>query len=193
MSERSERWLPVPNYEGIYEVSDRGRVRSLDRMVHRSDGWSRFQQGRERVLWVGPDGRRSVILSRGGVNRHYAVSVLVLTAFVSPRPEGMEVCHNDGDASNDWVGNLRWGTSSANKFDIVRHGNHHCRNKETCPRGHLLQPPNCVPSRLRVGHRVCRACACARAAAQRARRRGLEINLEEEAMRQFIRITSTAS
>ena len=47
--------------------------------------------------------------------------LLVLEAHVSPRPVGLEGCHNDGDPTNNVVGNLRWDTHSANLLDIARH------------------------------------------------------------------------
>jgi len=54
------------------------------------------------------------------------VAHLVLTAFVGPRPEGMECCHNDGDETNDHADNLRWDTHSANLLDRRRHGTAPC-------------------------------------------------------------------
>ena len=47
---------------------------------------------------------------------------LVALAWIGPQPEGMEVCHNDGDSSNSHVDNLRWDTHRENMLDGVRHG-----------------------------------------------------------------------
>ena len=47
---------------------------------------------------------------------------LVALAWIGPQPEGMEVCHDDGDPTNNHVSNLRWDTHQANASDMVRHG-----------------------------------------------------------------------
>lgn len=54
----------------------------------------------------------------------FKVAVLVLLAFVGPRPKGMECCHNDGDPENNSLDNLRWDTHSSNVYDAIRHGTH---------------------------------------------------------------------
>lgn len=63
-------------------------------------------------MWVG----------RGRAHRQIGVHVLVLEAFVGPRPDGMEGCHNDGDPSNNRLSNLRWDTPLANWSDRRKHG-----------------------------------------------------------------------
>lgn len=47
---------------------------------------------------------------------------LVAEAFIGPRPEGLETCHNDGDPTNNHVGNLRYATHAENAADMVKHG-----------------------------------------------------------------------
>jgi hypothetical protein len=51
-----------------------------------------------------------------------SIHSLVLEAFVGPCPEGMECCHNDGNAKNNNLCNLRWDTYSNNQLDSVKHG-----------------------------------------------------------------------
>lgn len=115
-----EEWRPIAGYEGFYEVSSRGRVRSLDRTFTRSDG--RRQGRRGRILSPTPSGRGypSVQL-RYGVRR--AVHVLVCTAFHGLRPgDEYEVAHENGVPTDNRVENLRWATRSENQSDSVRHG-----------------------------------------------------------------------
>ena len=153
-----ERWLPVVGYEGYYEVSDLGNVRSLPRTIRISDGFRRL---RGRVLRPGINpktGRRVVVLRGGGPRQTHTIYPLVLEAFVGPRPPGMEACHNNGDHTDDRLINLRWGTSSANTYDSVRHGTHNNARKTHCKRGHLLAEPNLVLSVLAEGRRSCLAC-----------------------------------
>lgn len=105
----------------------------------------------------GANGHMQVSLSRP----HKVVYVhrLVLIAFVGPPPDGMEVCHNDGDPTNNVLSNLRWDTRTGNMRDAVDHRTHVNARKSHCKRGHLLREPNLIPSvTKRSGHRGCLAC-----------------------------------
>lgn len=120
-----EAWKPVVGYEGAYEVSTLGRVRSLDRLMtvaHR--GGKYVKPGRVLVpkLSTHKPARHTVELYRAGKGRWFSVHRLVLEAFVGPCPEGMVACHNDGDPANNALVNLRWDTQKANAADSVRHG-----------------------------------------------------------------------
>lgn len=123
-----EGWLPIPGYEGAYEVSNLGNVRSLSRVevyervdqysgrvltVKRSHKGKALRPGRSRC------GHVSVSLGR---NNSILVHVLVLETFAGKRPEGMECLHRDGRPDNNRLENLRWGTRSENLHDAVRHG-----------------------------------------------------------------------
>lgn len=155
----TEKWLPVVGYEGVYDVSDQGRVRSLDR----TDARGHRVRGRMLKLVsqseTGPDSRRTVSIHWGGVQRTRLVHHLALEAFVGPRPDGTEACHGDGDAGNNALTNLRWDTHGANELDKIRHGTHNNKRKTHCPRGHMLSAPNIVPGVHSQGYRKCRACS----------------------------------
>jgi hypothetical protein len=119
-----ERWLPVVGYEGLYEVSDFGRVRSLDRLLWRPATSTRsghYANLSGRIL------RPSFNQGRPGVNlcgdqRIFAlVHSLVMRAFVGPRPKNLEVAHWDGDPSNNRLKNLRYASSKENSADAIRH------------------------------------------------------------------------
>jgi hypothetical protein len=115
----NEEWKTIRGYEGFYEVSDLGRVRSLDRTD--CGGYKR----RGRVLKPGTKahGHKFLILcGRDGSKRNRHIHDLVLTTFVGDRPEGMEGCHGDGDAGNNRLDNLRWDTHVRNVRDTVKHG-----------------------------------------------------------------------
>lgn len=122
-----ERWRPVVGWEDLYEVSDRGRVRSLDRWVPHGVGM-RFHAGR--ILKPAPHnaGYPKVNLCRGkdgGYRRKCAyVHRLVLEAFEGPCPPGMEACHGPGGPDdNRWPeSGLHWGTLEENGHDKVRDG-----------------------------------------------------------------------
>lgn len=158
-----EKWLPVVGYEGLYEVSDRGAVRGIDR--HDSRGYK--VQGQLLSQALKPNGRLQVTLSRDGRSNSYLVHRLVARAFHGAPPPGTEVCHGDGNPVNNYAENLRWGTGSENKLDTVRHGTHAEARRTSCLRAHPLVVPNLSPAHAARGNRDCRACARARTAAKR--------------------------
>lgn len=111
----SENWKPVVGYEGLYEVSDLGRIARL------------LLSGQRRVLRPISDGsgRQQVSLCRKAIRRARRIHHLVLEAFVGECPVGMVCCHGDGNASNNQLENLRWDTQKANCADAARHGTQH--------------------------------------------------------------------
>lgn len=168
MKRSNEQWLPVVGWEGHYEVSDHGRVRSVHREIQFRDGrvYTYGAQIRSLTPQV-PYGHLSVGLKRNSSRVTVRVHRLVLEAFVGPCPPGMEACHNDGDTSNNSLPNLRWDTSSANKQDMIRHGTNYMLNLTHCPYGHPLDAPNVMAYAARDGRRGCLACSRARAHIQR--------------------------
>lgn len=181
MSDAIEQWRPVPGFEGRYEVSDHGQVRSLDQRVRHGRGaTTRLHRGRILSPSSASDGRRRVILYGVAPRATCLVSVLVLKAFVGSAPPGHECCHYDGDASNDRLTNLSWGTRSRNILDRVRHGTHNMASRSHCPRGHLLAEPNLTAFSLRDGSRICLACNRARACKQHADKLGEPLDFVAE-------------
>lgn len=153
----TERWLPVVGWEGFYEVSDRGRVRSVDRTVTYKDG--RVRRYPSTVLAVGHHGigHEHVLLCRSSDSRATRqVHLLVLAAFGPPQHEGTECLHTDGDPKNNSITNMRWGTRSENNNDRVRHGRDRNTNKTHCPKGHPFAGDNLI--RRKTGRRDCRQC-----------------------------------
>lgn len=166
-----ERWLPIPGWEGYYEVSDLGRVRSLDREITCKNGVVKRYRGR--VLSPGDDGTRLLVgLYRPGRHETRKVHQLVLEAFVGPRPDGLEGCHADDDHTNNRLSNLRWDDRIANMADSLRNGTNNRSRRTHCPRGHSLMPPNLVPSERKRG-RKCLACCRAHSMAQTRAREGV--------------------
>ena len=150
----NEMWKPIPGYEGLYEVSDHGTVRSLDRQLP-WNGTSRFFSGRILSPVATDFGHLVVGLYKDGKSSHARVHRLVMLAFVGLCPEGEEVCHYDGDPANNRLSNLRYDTRSGNFLDSVRHGTHRNTRKTHCPRGHEYTAAN---TRMEQGRRRCRTC-----------------------------------
>lgn len=161
-------WRDIPKWPG-YQASDEGQVRSVDRLVTCANGQVRRYRGRQlKITRTGRDGRPGVMMCDATTKTQAKcqVGVLVLEAFVGPRPSpDHEACHDDGDPWHNAPGNLRWDTRASNADDRVRHGKDHHAVRERCPCRHLLKRPNLVEAQLRRnGTRACRACSQARAA-----------------------------
>jgi hypothetical protein len=103
----TELWQPVVGYEGLYEVSDQGRVRR--------DGSIRKPCRAGNGYWM-------VTLSKDGSTKTFSVHGLVLTVFVGPRPKGKQCRHGDGNRANNALSNLSWGTRLENAADKELHG-----------------------------------------------------------------------
>lgn len=127
------RWRPVPGYEGLYEVSDRGQVRSLDRVAahgSRAGGRAGTMALRGKILALAPhrSGHVAVHLSRDGVVETVQVHRLVLEAFAGACPDGQETLHGSGGpADNRWPENIRYGTRSKNTIERHIYGGMHAK------------------------------------------------------------------
>lgn len=152
-----EQWRPVVGWEGLYEVSDRGRVRSLPRIVYAGPVVGQRQAvGGIRTLVQSKRGHLVVALCRDGNDHRRYVHHLVLEAFVGLRPPGTECCHRNDIKTDNRLENLRWDTSSANMQDRVRNGIHPMSRKTHCKNGHAFDEANTGINYR--GARWCRQC-----------------------------------
>jgi hypothetical protein len=110
-----------------------------------------------RKLAIDTEGRPSVTLMAPGRKLQFRkVHQLLAEAFLGPRPEGMEVCHGDGNLMNCTLENLRYDTRGGNERDKRLHGTHHNSVKTHCPWDHEYTPENTYIDRK--GSRNCRTC-----------------------------------
>lgn len=121
-----EEWRPVVGFEGWYEVSDQGRVRSLDRQIRIAGRWGpevRTYAGKVlRQSWMGTSRYLGVTLSRNGKIETHPVHRLVLEAFAGARPDGYEARHLNCENSDNRASNLVWGSRSDNREDSRQNG-----------------------------------------------------------------------
>lgn len=123
----TEVWKDIPGYEGWYQVSNLGRVRSLDRVIEQ---WSRYGHTIHRDIkgqFLTPTdngyGYMIVGLATNQIRRNYYVHQLVAEAFI-PNPEGKsEVNHKDYDKTNNAASNLEWVT----RLENVHYSQHRMR------------------------------------------------------------------
>jgi hypothetical protein len=124
-----EIWKQIPGYEGYYEASHLGRIRSVDRIITvQTTRWGAPRLIEKRLRGqiiqpvIGPHGYYQLVLCVDGVEHTELVHDLVLTTFIGPRPDGMDACHGPGGSLDNFIG-LSWGSKSKNnKEDKHRDG-----------------------------------------------------------------------
>lgn len=108
-----EEWREIEGYEGLYQVSNLGRVKSLFRVVIRSNG--KPNTVNEKILKYGMNrGYCAVVLCKNGKRKMYKVHRLVAMAFLSNPHNLPEVNHKDENKKNNCVDNLEWCTPKYN-------------------------------------------------------------------------------
>lgn len=145
----TEVWKPIPGWEGHYEASTHGRVRSVKR-----PNSPRILKERENK-----NGYLEVTLSDRSRQRWVTTHVLVLETFKGFRQDGEETRHLDGTRKNNHISNLEWSSHTVNMRDRLKHGTHPQLNKTHCPRGHEHTLANNVKGNAKRGKRSCLACA----------------------------------
>lgn len=110
----TEGWRAVQGYEGLYEVSDLGRVRSLERDAYRRDGARLRLKAAMKKLTVNGAGYVHVRLTKQGASSNVLVHRMVAEAFI-PNPDGLPfVNHIDLDTTRNLAANLEWLTHKSN-------------------------------------------------------------------------------
>lgn len=130
-----ERWRPIVGWEGLYDVSDRGRVRS-----YKKSGTSAVQKTPNmRKLLIGNHGYLSVNLSHNGYTKRYQVHRLVYRAFIGTIDDDKYIHHRDHDRTNAQLDNLEQVTPSQNLHYAVEAGKPLARKGENNGRSILTE------------------------------------------------------
>lgn len=140
-----EVWKDIKDYEGYYQVSNLGNIKSLDRYV---DHYCRFngkitpmlRKGRPRKIGSSPNGYSVICLRKlGNHPSHRSVHRVVCEAFI-PNPSNLpQINHIDGNKKNNIVSNLEWCTPSENQFHAIRNGLTSSKIGESAPRAKLKE------------------------------------------------------
>ena len=137
-----EIWKPVNNFEGFYEVSNYGRVRSIERVVEHRRYGKMLVNAKLLKPWDNMHGYCNVNLIKDGERKVCKVHRLVAEAFI-PNPENKyAINHKDGDKKNNHYLNLEWCTKSENELHkcrvLGRYGGGP-RRKERCKDGRIQE------------------------------------------------------
>ena len=96
----TEIWKDIPGYEGLYQVSNLGQVRTLN--------YRKSRKPKILLCEVDPKGYKRIQLSKGGKGTHYLIHRLVAICFIE-NPENLPIInHKDEDPSNNRIDNLEW-------------------------------------------------------------------------------------
>lgn len=169
----SEEWRDVVGWEGFYEVSNLGEVRSVSGIrVNPHTSRSYRVTGKILIGRVNRGGYRQVLLAHSQNVFTRTVHKLVAEAFL-PNPNNHPmVLHGPNGKLDNSTGNLRWGTAAENAADSVQDGTHPEARKTHCPHGHPYDKRNTL---MNSGHRKCRQCVRTRSATRYWKLRNEEI------------------
>ncbi len=146
-----EIWKPIKNWENIYEISNTGKIRSVERTITAINGrsnkpFNRIYPSKIRVQRMQKDGYMEVNLSVNQKSKLIRIHRLVAEAFIANPKDKPQVNHIDGNKTNNHVSNLEWNTQSENQI-------HAYKTK--------LQIPNLGPAKLNIDEcsEICEAYA----------------------------------
>lgn len=124
-----EEWKDVVGFEGLYQVSNFGRVKTLGRIAEIRNRWggAMLRKHRSKIMKLGSVNNPhrhyvTVGLRKNGAVTTYEVHRLVAAAFIGPMPKGECTCHKNGNSKDNRAENLRYDTQKANIEDKKLHG-----------------------------------------------------------------------
>lgn len=122
MNQEIEIWKDVRGYEGVYQVSNLGKIRSIDRLCVDVNGKNRRMKGREILQAINTVGYKKVTLSANGESVNFLVHRIVAEAFIENSQNKRTVNHIDGNKHNNNALNLEWMSHSENERHAMNIG-----------------------------------------------------------------------
>ncbi len=129
-----EVWLPVPDYDGLYSVSNLGRVRKEEHTVYYGDHRD-FRKEPQKIKKQQLSSNKKYLfttLSKDKKTIHVGVHRIMAWAFFGEQKEGIEVRHKNGNSLDNRIENLCYGTKSDNMKDAIKHGTFQMSEWHSC-------------------------------------------------------------
>lgn len=117
-----ETWVDIKGFEKRYQISSRGRIRSLDRIVKNYPNGTRFMKGKILKPMIMNTGYPYVQALIDGVRKNLMIHRLVALAFIPNLQNKPHLNHKDGNKENPSIGNLEWCTHQENMHHAFRTG-----------------------------------------------------------------------
>ena len=152
-----EQWKDVAGWEGYYQISNLGNVRSVDRVIS-WNGTTRLLRGKPMVPVIGTDGYLMIKFTRNNKATTYGIHRIVAQNFIDNPDNLPEVNHIDCDRTNNAVSNLEWSTHSENighSRDLGHYRHYGSENqnygKHTLHEYYMLHPDKAIENLARPG------------------------------------------
>lgn len=117
-----EIWKDITGYEGYYQISNFGEVKSLSKTITRKNGVKVFMPEKILKQTLSNPGYYSLILSKDTIKKNFRVHRLIASAFLPNTNQKKEVNHINGIKTDNRIENLEWSTSSENKIHAFKTG-----------------------------------------------------------------------
>ena len=119
----NEEWRAVVGYEGLYEVSNCGRVKALEKTWVSGEWRNIVKHKKETLLSINlSKGYCQVVLTKKGIQKTRRVHRLIMMAFVGYNPEKTIINHKNGIKHDNRLNNLEWCTDSENQIHALKMG-----------------------------------------------------------------------
>ena len=134
----TEIWKPIKGYEGLYLISNNGRVKSTHRLVITRSGISREVIDRYLKISITSSGYKAVTLSKSNIQKTICIHKLIAIAFIPNPKNKAQVNHRNGIKTDNKINNLEWCTASENRNHAYKTGLHKGCNVQGIKHGRAI-------------------------------------------------------
>lgn len=117
-----EIWKDITGFEGLYQVSDLGRIKSLDRITKNYHSGDRYEKGKYLKPGNSHSGYKLIVLHKNGISRTFRLHRIVAQHFIDNHNNKPQINHKDGIKSNNAISNLEWCTAKENISHAFKNG-----------------------------------------------------------------------